>query len=67
MLDRELLRQQSERVRAALEARGGDPAPLEEWLRLDGERRAGVTKVEELKRRRNEASEGDRRAQGEGR
>jgi seryl-tRNA synthetase len=56
MLDRDLLRQQSARVRAALEARGADPDQLEEWLRLDGERRAGVTQAEDLKRRRNEAS-----------
>lgn len=56
MLDRELLRAQSDRVREALAARGADAAPLDEWLRLDGERRAGVTEVEGLKRRRNEAS-----------
>ncbi len=29
---------------------------LEEWVRLDGERRAALVEVEELKRRRNEAS-----------
>jgi seryl-tRNA synthetase len=56
MLDRELLRAHGDRVREALAARGADVEPLEEWLRLDAERRAGVTAAEELKRRRNEAS-----------
>jgi len=56
MLDRELLRDQTERVRAALIERGADPAPLDEWVRLDAERRTGITELEDWKRRRNEAS-----------
>jgi seryl-tRNA synthetase len=56
MLDRELLRAHGDRVREALAARGADAEPLEEWLRLDAERRSGVTAAENLKRRRNEAS-----------
>ena len=56
MLDRELLRQQSQRVRDALAARGASGDALEDWLRLDSDRRAAVTELEDLKRRRNEAS-----------
>jgi seryl-tRNA synthetase len=56
VLSRELLRDQPDRVRAALASRGTDPRVLDAWLRLDAERRAGLVEVEELKRRRNEAS-----------
>jgi seryl-tRNA synthetase len=56
MLSRELLREQPERVRAALASRGADPAQLDLWLRLDAARRAALAEVEELKRQRNEAS-----------
>ena len=56
MLSRDLLRSDGERVRAALGARGADPAAVDDWLRLDGERRAGLVEVEELKHRRNQAS-----------
>ncbi len=56
MLSRELLRENPERVRAGLLTRGADPAPLDRWLLLDAERRAALAEVEELKRRRNEAS-----------
>ncbi len=56
MLSRDLLRDQPERVRAALTARGAGTAQLDDWLRLDAERRADLREVEELKRQRNEAS-----------
>jgi seryl-tRNA synthetase len=56
MLSRELLRENPERVRAGLASRGADPAQLDLWLALDAERRAALAQVEELKRRRNEAS-----------
>lgn len=56
MLSRELLRENPERVRAGLASRGADPAQLDLWLGLDAERRAALAQVEELKRRRNEAS-----------
>jgi seryl-tRNA synthetase len=56
MLSRDLLRDQPDRVRQALQNRRADPAPLDAWLRLDAERRALLVEVEELKRRRNEAS-----------
>jgi seryl-tRNA synthetase len=56
MLSRDLLREDSERVRQALADRNMDPSLLDAWLRLDAERRAGLVEVEELKRQRNEAS-----------
>lgn len=56
MLSRDLLREQPERVRQALTDRRGDPSMLDEWVRLDGERRTALVEVEEMKRRRNEAS-----------
>ncbi len=56
MLSREILRDHPERVRAALAARHADPALLDGWLRLDGERRVALAEVEELKRHKNEAS-----------
>jgi seryl-tRNA synthetase len=56
MLSRDLLRSDGERVRAALAARGAEVDAVDEWLRLDAERRAALAEVEELKHRRNEAS-----------
>lgn len=56
MLSRDLLRENPEQVRKALEARRADLSILDEWLRLDAERRSDLVQVEELKRRRNEAS-----------
>ena len=56
MLSRDLLRTDPEKVRRAFVDRGQGPATLDEWQRLDAERRGAVTEVDELKRRRNEAS-----------
>ena len=56
MLSRDLLRDDPERVRQALALRNAEPALLDEWLRLDAERRTDLVEVEELKRQRNEAS-----------
>jgi seryl-tRNA synthetase len=56
MLPRDLLRSDPGRVRSALEARRADPEILERWLGRDEERRRLLVEVEELKRRRNEAS-----------
>jgi seryl-tRNA synthetase len=56
VLPRELLRQDSDRVRRALVERGQDGAPLDAWLTLDSERRQRLVELEELQRKRNEAS-----------
>ncbi len=56
MLSRDLLRENPERVRQALAGRKADPALLENWLRLDAERRSALVEVEDLKRQRNDAS-----------
>jgi len=56
MLSRDLLREDPERVRQALANRNADPSLLETWQRLDSERRTELVEVEELKRRRNDAS-----------
>ncbi len=50
------MREDLERVRRALDERGQDRSTLDRWSGLDGERRAALTEVEALKRRRNEAS-----------
>jgi len=56
MLPRDLLRTDPDRVRRALAARRAEPELLERWLRSDEERRRLLVEVEELKRRRNDAS-----------
>jgi seryl-tRNA synthetase len=56
MLSREYLRAHPDEVRALLETRAVDPALFESWELLDKERRVGLVEVEDLKRRRNEAS-----------
>lgn len=55
MLNRELLRNEPERVRKGSEAKG-EPCPIEEWLKLDEERRNLLSETETLRRRRNELS-----------
>ena len=50
------MREDPERVRQALANRNADPSLLETWQRLDSERRTELVEVEELKRRRNDAS-----------
>ena len=56
MLSRDLLRDDPETVRQGLLNRNSSPAQLDAWLMLDAERRAALGEVEDLKRRRNEAS-----------
>ena len=56
MLSRELLRNDTERVKRALSARASDPAGADAWARLDAERRAALVELEDAKHRRNEAS-----------
>ncbi len=55
MLDRALLRNNSDRVRAAA-VNKGEPCPIDEWLELDERRRSLLGETEELRRRRNELS-----------
>ena len=68
MLARELLRQDPDRVRAALLARGGDPDLVARWQALDEQRRSIIGAVEEKKRERNAASQriGELKRKGEG-
>ncbi len=56
MLSRDLLREDPERVRQGLANRNADLSLLDTWLKLDAERRADLVEVEDLKRRRNDAS-----------
>jgi seryl-tRNA synthetase len=58
MLSRDLLRDDPETVRQGLLNRNSNPAQLDAWQMLDAERRAALVEVEDLKRRRNEASRG---------
>ena len=66
MLSRDLLRSDPERIRRAFVDRGQGPATLDQWQVLDAQRRGAVTEIDELKRRRNEASRevGARKSQG---
>lgn len=55
MLDRDLLRNDPERVREAAASKN-EPCPIDEWLGLDAKRRALVFEIDELRKRRNELS-----------
>ena len=58
MLDLKLIREEPERVRAELARRGQDAAAgLDLVLQLDGQRRATIPRLEELRASRNAASE----------
>ena len=56
MLDINLIREQPERVRQAMQVRQMDPAPVDRVLALDVERRSLLTQVEKLKAERNAVS-----------
>jgi len=56
MLDRKFIRQNPDTVRAALVAKR-ESGDLDRWLALDGEQLALLREVEDLKARRNQASE----------
>ncbi len=56
MLDRELLRNESERVREAAELKN-EPCLIDEWLGADAERRSLLVEMEDLRKRRNELSQ----------
>jgi len=66
MLSRDLLRSDPERVARALADRGQETAALDAWRRLDVERRETLTRLEELKRQRNEASQAIGRLKAQG-
>jgi seryl-tRNA synthetase len=55
MLDRDLIRRDPDRVRAAALAKG-DACDIDGWLRLDARRRELLVTVEELRKRRNDLS-----------
>ena len=57
MLSRELLRQEPDRVREQLSTRGVDTTPVDSWVELDQKRRSTLVELEDLKHRRNEASQ----------
>jgi seryl-tRNA synthetase len=67
MLDIKRVREKTEEVREGLRRRNADPATLDRAIELDRERRGAVTRVEELKNRRNAASKeiGAARKRGE--
>jgi seryl-tRNA synthetase len=56
MLDLRQIREDPEPARAALARRGLDPAALDEALELDERRRGLLPELEDLRRRKNEAS-----------
>jgi seryl-tRNA synthetase len=56
MLDKNNVRENLDAIRARLATRGGD-YPLDELVAAEAERKAAMLRTEELRRRRNEASE----------
>ncbi|MDH3745496.1 MAG: serine--tRNA ligase [Acidobacteriota bacterium] len=66
MLAKDLLRNDTDRVRELLATRGDDGSLLDRWLALDQERREILGEVEDQKRRRNEASKEIGRLKREG-
>ncbi len=67
MLARELLRNETERVRELLATRGVEGSFFDRWTALDGERREILAELEALQSQRNEASKaiGRLKSQGE--
>jgi len=66
MLSRDLLRSDADFVRARLEARRFDLETYDRWHALDRDRRGGLVEVEDLKRRRNDASQAIGKVKKEG-
>ncbi len=56
MLDLTYVRENLDRTRAALEARNASPAPLDDFARLDAERRSRIAESDRLNAERNAAS-----------
>jgi seryl-tRNA synthetase len=65
MLDREILRREPERVRAASESKH-DRCDIDGWLELDAQRRTVLAEVEKLRQLRNELSREVSRLKKEG-
>jgi len=65
MLDRRRLREEFDQVRQGLRRKGSD-VDLDRWLELDERRRTTLQEVEQLKAKRNEASEAIGRAKKAG-
>lgn len=57
MLDAKFVRSEPDKVRQGIIYKNGDPALLDEFLRLDEKRRSLLYRVEQLKAERNAASE----------
>lgn len=53
MLDITLIRKNPEKIREATRQKGVDPGAVNQILKVDGERREMISRVEELKRQRN--------------
>src|SRR5512136_2190318 len=51
MLDREMLRNEADKVREAAESKN-EPCPIDEWLRTDSRRRVMLQDLEDLRRRK---------------
>jgi seryl-tRNA synthetase len=66
MLPRDFLRRETERARELVGSRGVEPELVDRWVGLDRERRTALGEIEELKRRRNEASKEIGRRKKEG-
>ncbi|NLY75699.1 MAG: serine--tRNA ligase [Firmicutes bacterium] len=66
MLDIKLVRNEPEKIRAAMAKRGAQ-VPLDQFIKLDEERRRKLTEVEQLKNKRNTVSKevGRLKAQGQ--
>mgnify|MGYP005834763003 CR=1 FL=1 len=56
MLDLHMIREQTDKVRAAMRVLGAEDAPIDRVLELDQERRTLLVEVEELRARRNAGS-----------
>ena len=67
MIDLKLLRDDPDRVRASQTARGDDPALVDALLKADEERRAAVTRADQLRGAQKEVSAGVRSATPEDR
>ncbi len=56
MLDIKLLREETERVKTGIAAKNGDPALVDEFLKLDGAWRTATTELERLRAEQNDLS-----------